>query len=372
MRDQARSRLRVAPFVAAAAVALAAGIWGGLARAGWSLPGDPVDLVLLHGPLMVLGFLSTLIGLERAVALGALWGFAAPAATALGTVALLAGAPVELGQVAMLAGGLVLLAVLTALLGRARTVPGILLVVAAALAVTGDALWLAGVAVRIVVPWWAAFLVVTIVAERLELAALVRLDRAGRLALPALVGILAAGCALGHVDADTGTRVAAAAHLGLAAWLARYDVARRTVRIPGLPRFVAVALGSGYVWLAFAGGLALVEGSTFGGTHDAAVHALFLGFVVAMVFAHAPIVLPALLGVRLPYRSAFYGHLGLLHAGLAVRVAGDLGDDPSVARAGALTNAAAFAAFVAVTAGSALVAARSTRRLHPSRRGASV
>ena len=52
-----------------AALALLAGLWAGLIRLGWQLPPLWLRLPAQHGPLMVSGFLGTLISLERAVAL---------------------------------------------------------------------------------------------------------------------------------------------------------------------------------------------------------------------------------------------------------------------------------------------------------------
>ncbi|ACZ87154.1 hypothetical protein [Streptosporangium roseum] len=52
----------------------------------------PAAFAEQHGPLMALGFLGTLICLERAVALRSRWGYTAPALSALGAVALAAGA----------------------------------------------------------------------------------------------------------------------------------------------------------------------------------------------------------------------------------------------------------------------------------------
>jgi len=43
------------------------GVWAGLLRFGWSLPRGRANLVELHGPLIVFGFLGTVS--ERAVAL---------------------------------------------------------------------------------------------------------------------------------------------------------------------------------------------------------------------------------------------------------------------------------------------------------------
>lgn len=113
--------------------------------------------------------------------------------------------------------------------------------------------------------------------------------------------------------------------VALAVWLFRYDIARRTVRQTGLPRFVALCLLSGYFWLCAGGLLAIAQGGLFPGPHsDAILHCVFLGFVLAMIFGHAPIIVPAVFRIAIPYRAAFYLHLVLLHASLSVRILGDL------------------------------------------------
>ena len=54
--------------IALAEISLLTKLWAGLARSAesWLIPNS--QLVMVHGPLMVVGFLGTLIGLERAVA----------------------------------------------------------------------------------------------------------------------------------------------------------------------------------------------------------------------------------------------------------------------------------------------------------------
>lgn len=63
------SRWTRLPLMALALLALLLGLWAVLLRLGWRLPPLTPQLILLHGPLMVAGFLGTLISLERAVAL---------------------------------------------------------------------------------------------------------------------------------------------------------------------------------------------------------------------------------------------------------------------------------------------------------------
>jgi hypothetical protein len=45
-----------------------------------------------------------------------------------------------------------------------------------------------------------------------------------------------------------------------------------------------------------------------------------------MVFAHAPLILPAVPGLPFAYRPMFYVHVGVLHLSLVLRVVGDLLD----------------------------------------------
>jgi hypothetical protein len=138
--------------------------------------------------------------------------------------------------------------------------------------------------------------------------------------------------------------------LSLAVWLLRHDLARRTVRQRGLTRFIACSLLAGYAWLAIAGALIMAEGLQPGTrVWDAALHAVLLGFVFSMVFGHAPIVLPAVLRVSLPYRPQVYLPLILLHLSVAGRVSGSLAGAAGLRQAAAWLSAAALAAFIVTT-----------------------
>lgn len=65
-----------------------------------------------------------------------------------------------------------------------------------------------------------------------------------------------------------------------------------------------------------------------------------------MIFGHAPIIIPALLGVQIAYRPLFYLPLGLLHLSLGLRVAGDLLFWPVIRRWGGLLNETAILLFL--------------------------
>ena len=316
-----------------AAFSLVTGILGGLARAGWgiALPAATAH----HGVLMIGGFLGTVISLERAVALGHPLAFAAPLAAGAGTALLVAGLDASL----WLAAPALLVALGIAVLRRQAEMHTALLLAGAAAWLTGNALHLAGASADATAKWWFAFLVLTIVAERLELARLMRPRAFARPLLVALSCLLAAGAA---ADAPVAY---GAALFGLALWLGAFDIARRTVKTAGVARYSALALLAGYAWLALAGAAWMALSYAGHAARDAALHALGLGFVFSMIFAHAPIVLPAVARVRLRFTPFFYVPLVLLHLSLAVRLA-PAADAACLQPWGAALNAGAVLAFV--------------------------
>lgn len=336
------------PLLLLGALGLGAGLWAGLARLGVGSPVDP----LAHGPLMVSGFLGTVISLERAVAARKPWAYLGPLSCGLGTVAFLLGQPGP-GAALLTLGSVVVLVVLTrVMVGEPVLHHGVLLLAALSW-LFGNVQLALGRPVSQVVWAWMLFLVGTIAAERLELTRVLPRSRTAVVLFLCVLGLMIAGVVLGEV------RVLFAGALGLAGWLFRYDLARRTVRQHGLTRFVAVALLVGYGWLAIAGVLGLAWGNPLAGPrYDALLHATFVGFVFSMIFGHAPIIVPAVLGVRVPFHPRFYGHLVLLHASLVLRLAGDLTDQFALRRVGAWGNVVAIVLFLASTA---LASARSTR-----------
>ena len=333
--------------MALALVALVGALTGGLVRLGWAIPVLP-SLVAFHGPLMVSGFLGTVIGLERAVAVGRPWAYAGPLATGAGALALTAGWPA--GPWLLTLGSAVTTLVLVVILTRQPALFTAVMVSGSFCWLAGHALWLAGWPIHRVVFWWVGFLVLTIAGERLELTRLLRLGATPRAVFMLTAGVFVGGLGLMSVAPDAGARLAGGALIAMAAWLGIFDIARRTVRQSGLTRYIAAALLSGYVWLGVAGLLALGWGaSAAGGVYDATLHAVLLGFVFSMIFGHAPIIFPAVLGVSVAYHPAFYVHLVLLHLSLVLRVVGDLLPWPPGRGWGGLLNTVAIVLFLVST-----------------------
>lgn len=334
----------------AAVGALLIGLWAGLIRIGWHLPPRTQAFPAAHGPLMAVGFLGTLIGLERAAALRAAWTYAAPVFAAAGAVVLVAGSTL-LGKGLFVLAGAAFAAVclqITRLQPALHTrVMGL-----GALAWLGGAiLWYAGGPLFRVAPWWAAFLTLTILGERLELSRVLRLSRGAVAWFTAGFFLFALGLGLSLLVYAWGLRLMGTAMVLLAVWLLGHDLARFSMRMPGPGQFTAIALVSGYLWLGIGGVLwVILAGVRAGPLYDTMLHTVFLGFVFAMIFGHAPVILPAVLARPLPVARRFYLHLGLLHAALILRLAGDLTGSFDARRWGGLLGVVAVLAFLATTA----------------------
>ena len=337
------------PLMGMAIAALIAGLWAGLLRIGWQIPPLSARLLIEHGPLMVAGFLGTLISLERAVALSHLQQghriyYMVPLRAGVGTFALFLPLPVLVSRflLALAALGFVILFIMIYRLQPSTH--NAVMSLGALLWLVGNILWLAGLPVARVVPWWAGFLVLTIAGERLELARVLVLSPAVRGVFFAIIGIVLASLLVAMVFNDLGLRLVGLGWFALGLWLLRFDIARRTIHQQGLTRYIAACLLSGYLWLVVGGVLWMVYGSRY-----AMLHTIFLGFVFSMIFGHAPVIIPAVMGVPVKYLPIFYLHLGLLHTSLVLRVAGDLLFWQSTRRWGGLLNEVAVILFLVFT-----------------------
>jgi hypothetical protein len=348
--------------MAPAAISLLCGLIGGLERMGWRFPPSAGALAAVHGPLMISGFLGTLITLERADALGRSGALLVPLTTGFGALGLILGVPAPIAG-ALFAAGSVGLVVLScrAFVGD-RLLGTLVMALGACAWLAGNGLWLFGLGVGRAIGWWVGFLVLTIAGERLELNRLLRLSPWRTGLFVAAVAIFGAGLFAGGLATAIGVKLVGVGLAALALWLAANDVARRTVRQAGLTRFTAVCILSGFVWLAIAGAIAVGFGPLIAGrSYDAFLHCVLLGFVFTMIFGHAPIIFPAVLGVAIPFRRAFYAHLALLQMSLVVRIGGDALGSMTLRSWGGLLNAAAIVLFFASTA----LAAVAGRRARP-------
>jgi hypothetical protein len=154
------------PLLGLGVIALLAALWGGLLRIGWAWPMVAAPLPVMHGPLMIAGFLGTLIGLERAIALGQCWAYAAPLLSGTGALALIAGVPGWPGPLLITLSSVLLVGIFAAIIRRQPALFTAAMGLGTALWLAGNLRWLLGQPIPGVVLWWVAFLVVTIAGEQ--------------------------------------------------------------------------------------------------------------------------------------------------------------------------------------------------------------
>jgi len=351
MQRTAAMQRRVAPFLLIAITSLVVGLWAGLARIGWELPEADASLMLRHGGLMVVGFVATIIAIERAVAVRTLPAFAAPAFSAAAGVALLVDAPAAFAPGLATASGVAYSVNAAVLLQRHRMPPFALLLGGALCLAVAGLVWWDGGGIQRVVPWWMAFLVLTIVAERLEIIRFQRFSRAAMTLGLLALALLVLGPLLSLVEPRIGAQALGIGFVLTTLWLLPRDIARRTVRTDGLTRYAAVGVLSAYAWLLATGLLLLTGGLTGGGVgYDAVIHAFFIGFVFSAIFAHGPIILPAVTGLPMRFTALFFLPLLALEGALIVRIAADVAGAPEPRRWAGMVQAVAIVAFFALSA----------------------
>lgn len=335
------------PLLFLGMLSLVVGVLAGLARLAVAVPPGAAAQAGGHGALMICAFLGTVISLERAVALARSWSYLAPACAGLGGLAMIGGFNPFVAQVLFIAAGSILSIGSLLILRQEPTLHAATLVLGAISWLAGSLVWTASGAIPHAVPWWMGFLILTIAGERLELTRFLPAPRAAKPLFILIVGTMMAGMVVAFRLDDIGLRIFAFGLLALALWLLRHDIARRTLRQAGLTRFIAACLLSGYLWLALGAVFGLLGGLAPGSAlRDAALHAVFLGFVFSMIFGHALIIFPAVAKIRIPYHPVFYLPLAMLHASLFARIAGTLHDAASLRQSGAIANALALLVFV--------------------------
>ncbi|PSC07051.1 hypothetical protein SLNSH_01360 [Alsobacter soli] len=337
------------------------GLAGGLSRLGWG-GSTGLAAATLHGPLMVCGVFGTLIGVERAVALGRSWPWAAPALAAAGASLVPFGAPAATVAAVFGLAAACYAAVTTYLAREEPGLPSAAMLFGALSWFAGCVAWLTTGSTAEGAGWWLMFLILTIGGERLEMSRLVRPSRWGDAAFLFGVSLMGAGAGAGLLE-PAGSAVFGVGLALLVAALVGRDVARVNIRRQGDVRYFSTCMLAGYGWLALAAAiLATAPFLDLPGRYDAPIHAAMLGFVGSMVFGHALIILPAVLGVRLRFSPALYVPLCLLHGAILLRVGGALGSLETVRMASGPLTVAAFAAFAACLVG----AGRAPERARPT------
>ena len=308
------------PFIILAMANLLAGMWAGLIRIGWSFPLAP--LAVHHGAIMVGGFLTTLIALEKAIPLKRNFVLVVPLMSALSLMMAIPGY-FQPGLFFLLAGSVGLFLILAYYLYLySRDLSAALMLMGAACLVIGNGMLIQKQFYPSAFPWWMGFLLLTITAERLELSKFLPVSASSKLFLLGFLVFFLLGVFLPFHG--TGKYLSGLALPAIAIWMLKHDVIRIGLRKEGLTRFSSVALMMANGWLILEGILWMVLPETVY-SYDMLVHVFFIGYAFAMIFAHGPIILPGVLGITLkPYHPILYGWLFLVQGSLLFRVASDV------------------------------------------------
>lgn len=295
---------------------------------------------------MINCFLGTLIGVERAAALNKRWSYIGPICFAASTVFLLSGLMLWC-KIFLVLGSFFLLLVLSYLYKLQAETYHLIMALGGASLVMGNILYLWGYPIFQLVAWWIGFPVLTIFGERLELNRIMRPPQKAQNVFTILIVVWIAGVAFTYVHRYAGWAVASVALISLSLWLFKYDIARRTIKAKEWTRYSAICLLSGYGWLIFVGLFGLWKGLPYAGNmYDALLHAIFVGFVFSMIFAHSSVIIPSLTGRMIPYSKYFYIPLVLLHLSLVMRIIGDLQWNMFIRKSGAHSNVLAILLFL--------------------------
>ncbi|MBS9524483.1 hypothetical protein KI659_10695 [Litoribacter alkaliphilus] len=258
-------------------VGLVMGIVGGWTRLGWS--GFPnVNSAINHGLLMTGCFMGTLISLERAIVLPSKNWLAVPLLGVLATIAILAGQQT----------GLVVILYLQA--SRYKLVEQWILCLGAIGWLIGNLLVIKTEFVPAATTWWIGFILFTIVGERLEFGKFLPNPPWSKYLLYALLILFFLGLLIPFHEGGNLLQGWVAFLVGL--WLIKFDMAKNSIKKAGFHQYVGIGLMVGYSWLGVFGVslLLLEEHPLF---YDIFLHTYFLGFAFSMIWAHAPVILPA-------------------------------------------------------------------------------
>lgn len=314
------NRKYLIPFLLFVFINLLFGMYSGLGRMGWT--SGFLQGYLHHGAIMVGGFLGTLIALEKVIPLHKKALLVVPALSAL-SIFFLSSGNFSVGVSLLILASVGLMIVYGIYLYRQPEIYMWLMLGSAACLFIGNVVLLSKKFYPTALPWWMAFLLFTIVSERLELSKFLPVTKNQKLLLLGFLALFIAGILTSFHG--TGNYLSGASLVLVSAWLLRHDVVKINLRKKGLTKFSGVALLSGYLALLLTG-IFFIALPDLAYAYDALVHTFFLGFVFSMIFAHGPIILPGVVGFMVkPYHPALYVPLSLLLFSLLLRLSADLG-----------------------------------------------
>ncbi len=323
-----------------AIVSLIIGLWAGLIRIGWDF--SWTAMAPYHGALMIGSFLGTLIILERAITLKSNWVMLAPLINVLSLPLFLSGY-IDAALFCLIAGGSGMTLIFIIISYRHPNLYNYLLLSGALCYLAGNIVLNETRLFPEAYPWWMAFFFLTIIGERVELSRFLNISKHKQYLLTGFLGLFVIGILFPFHG--PGRYILAISLAASAIWLLKYDMALKSVKSTGQFRFTGSLLLIGYMWLLITAVMAFFVSSSLW-TYDAFLHSFFLGFVFAMIFAHAPIILPPVLAINKKiYHPILFIWFGLLQVSLITRIISDFLENAFCQRWSGLFNGIAILLF---------------------------
>jgi hypothetical protein len=325
------------PIVVMAMFCLLSGLWSGLTRIGWDIRVLPITAH--HGAIMVGGFLGTLISLEKIIPLNKKALYIIPLLNVLSVVLFFVDQP-RLAVYSLVISSVALFFVFLYYFRLQRDVIYIVMSFGALCWVIGNILLLTKRFYPLAFPWWAAFVLLIIAAERLELMKFLPVSSTNKKIFMAILFTFVVGASFSFHG--IGSVLCGLALIGTSLWLLRNDLVAINLKKTNMAKYVAISLLTGYVALLFTGMFFLTLSNQWL-NYDIIVHGFFIGFVFSMIFAHGPMILPGIMGISTnPFSKILYVWLSLLHVSWIVRIFADVTMDMQIRKISGLLSAAAI------------------------------
>lgn len=321
-------------------LSLIAGAYNGLIRIGWDFPLNKA--VAQHGALMVGSFLCTYLLLERTVILKNRWLYIFPLLNGLSLFFFFTGYFLFAMELLFI-GSVALAGIYIYLYSMHREFYLLIMFIGAISLIGGNLMLINSKFYPASVSFWFAFIMLIVTGERLELTKFLPAGKNRTLII--LIGIVLYFTGLFFNYHGSGHILTGLSMIIFASWLFTYDIAFKSLKQAGLHRFIAVNLVAAYSWLMISGILLLLTPG-FKFIYDATIHAFFLGFTFSMIFAHGPIILPGIAGIRKkPFHLSLYSWTVVLHFSIILRLAGDFTSLAGVRAVAGLLNMIAITGF---------------------------
>jgi hypothetical protein len=325
-----------------ALITMLTGMYIGFIRIGWAFPA-PLSLPIPHhGILMAGSFLGTLISVERVYTLKNRLVWLIPILMISSLVFIL----LQQNQVAfgvLLMGSIGYLMICIQNFRTYKLKGDALLLIGAFFQIVAFTTFILTHSYPISFAGWLLFFLLTIVGERLNLTRFLPVSQKAAIELYIWFGVLIVSSFLYHFGFALGVNLCL---WGIAQWLFRNDIALINIKRDGHYQFLGAALIGAYIWLFITGSLGLIK-SDNPWLYDALLHAFFVGFVLSMVLAHAPVIFPGLLQIKQrPFHPFMYVWLIALHISLFLRIYGDLSENYELRKLGGLLNGISFVGYL--------------------------